>query len=166
MPKESIHSHLVTPRSRFPTIALAAKPLQCFAKQHEGHPCRANSLRELRSAGRHDLMTSYRKFGQARLLEAACLKASVNRGQSIHLLPFSLSPLSRLLPLHAPAPHPLPHPSRSPANPKTWGSQSRINACKQTLPASHTGKHYICTLIVVDSSSFLCPLSLCVLFVL
>ena len=87
------------PKLKFPTVAVAGKALQAFAKQHQLDPHRAPSFTELRLAGRHDLIVSYRKVGQARLLEAACLKPNVGGRPSKHLLVDDLS---------SPPPHPLP----------------------------------------------------------
>lgn len=90
-------------RLKFPTIALAATALQLFAKQHHEEPQIAPSFTELRQAGRQDLIVSYRKFGQARLLEAAGMKPCGRKSK--HLLVCSPSSLLfPLQPLHLPLP--------------------------------------------------------------
>lgn len=96
------------PRLKFPSVALAAEALLSFAEQHQADPQRTPSFAQLRQAGRHDLITSYRKFGQARVLEAAGMKPNPGGRDSKHRL--VCSPPSPLLTVCILAIFPCPFP--------------------------------------------------------
>ena len=62
---------LVFSTAQYPTIGLGVEAMQQFVQQHKQDPSTAPSFNRLHQAGRFDLVTSYKKFGYARVLRAA-----------------------------------------------------------------------------------------------
>ena len=71
MKKVAASMGLVFPAAEYPTLPLAVEALKQFAQEQYGDASRAPSFTRLQRAGRYDLVTSYRKFGQSKVLEAA-----------------------------------------------------------------------------------------------